>query len=117
MRLYLFLYGVCYLIQESLRQTVVPSNQCRRRLSCIYYLVEASRAFTKYVSRSIGSGNTIVEFFSAEMVFRVCGQKQQQIVLECLRSEVLISKNIKTVVLQDVIPHVLVDRYLHCVIG
>lgn len=31
----------------------------------------ASFDFMKYVSISIGSGNTMVEFFSAEMVFSV----------------------------------------------
>lgn len=37
-------------------------------------------AFIKYVIMSIGNGNIIVEFFSADIVFKVCERKEKVIV-------------------------------------
>lgn len=37
-----------------------------------YILSNYSFALIKYVRRSIGNGKTMVEFFSADIVFRVC---------------------------------------------
>ena len=39
-------------------------------------------SLNKWVTRSIGNGKIIVEFFSAEIEFRVCNKQQQTAVID-----------------------------------
>lgn len=47
------------------------STQCQQKNIYLFAFC-ASAAFIKYDNISIGNGNTIVEFFSADIVLSVC---------------------------------------------
>lgn len=54
----------------------------------LIYFMFTPAALTKYDNISIGSGKTIVEFFSADIVFNVWnGRREEKIEKKCERDE------------------------------